>query len=182
MSAPEQKQSHRRRNGMVLLFAGAIGGVSALVMGKAARRRLQATGDDPFGEETGRGEPATPPSGQAVEKGFETEDMSAATMGMLTVGLGVAIAVAIWLMVIMLQGFRADRREAPPLTAQQTAPLEPPLPHLQNNPPGDIAALRQRENVLLNHYGWVDATHQRARIPIGVAMSRTIGQTLDSAP
>ncbi|MGI4747823.1 MAG: hypothetical protein ACRYFY_17530 [Janthinobacterium lividum] len=182
MSAPEQKRSYRRRNGMVLLFAGAIGGVSALVMGKAARRRLQATGDDPFGEETGRGEHATPPDPQAVKKGFEIEDMSAATMGMLTVGLGVAIAIAIWLMVIMLQGFKADRNEAPPLTAQQTAQLEPPSPRVQNNPLGDIATLRQHELVLLNTYGWVDANHQRARIPIGIAVSRTVGQTLDSAP
>lgn len=182
MSEPERIQSHRRRNGMVLLFAGAIGGISALVMGKAARNRLQATGDDPFGEETGRGQPATPPAPQALEKGFETEDMSAAAMGMLTVGLGVAIAVAIWLMVIMLQGFRAERHEAPPLTAQQTAPLEPPSPRVQNNPVGDIVALRQHELVLLNNYGWVDATHQRARIPIGIAVGRTVGQTLDSAP
>lgn len=167
---------------MVLLFAGAIGGVSALVMGKAARRRLLATGDDPFGEETGRGDPATPPTPQAVTKGFETEDMSAATMGMLTVGLGVAIAVAIWLMVIMLHSFRAERNEAPRLTAQQTAPLEPPSPRVQNNPLGDIAALRHHEFVLLNTYGWVDAKHQRARIPIGIAVSRTVGQSLDSAP
>lgn len=182
MSAPDRKQSYRRWNGMVLLFAGAIGGVSALVMGKAARRRLQATGNDPFNEETGRGEPATPPAPETLAKGFETEDMSAATMGMLTVGLGVAIAVAIWLMVMMLQSFKADRAEAPPLTAQQTASLEPPSPRLQNNPLGDIAALRLHELMLLNNYGWVDANHQRARIPIGIAIGRTVGQTLDSAP
>ena len=182
MSAPDQKRSSRRLNGMVLLFAGAIGGASALVMGKAARRRLQATGDDPFGEETGRGEPSTPPAPQTLKQGLETEDMSAATMGRLTAILGISVVVVTWLMVIMLQRFEAVRREAPPLTAQQTATLEPPSPRLQADPVGDIAALRHHEFVLLNNYGWVDANHQRARIPIGIAIGRTVGQTLDSAP
>lgn len=189
MSAPEHPVTdhtpapdHRRRNATVLAVAGAVAGVSALFMGQAARKRLQAGGADPFNEETGRGEPSVPPSPQAVRRGFETEDMSAVTMGLLAAGLAIAIAVAVWLMVLMLHGFRADREQAPPLTAEQQAPIVTPLPHLQDHPLRDIAALRRTEADRLNHYAWADPQHTRARIPIGEAMQRTIGQSLDGVP
>lgn len=189
MSAPEHPATdptpapdHRRRNGTLLAFAGALAGVSALFMGQAARKRALESGVDPFGEETGRGEPSDPPAPQAVAKGFETEDMSAATMGLLSAGLAIAIAVSIWLMVLMLHSFQADREQAPPLTAQQQAPIATPLPHLQDHPLRDIAALRRTEADRLDHYAWADPQHTRARIPIGEAMQRTIGQSLDAAP
>ena len=187
MSAPERPApapapDHRRRNGILLASAGAVAGISALFIGQAARKRALESGADPFGEETGRGEPADPPAPQAVAKGFETEDMSAATMGLLSAGLAIAIAVSIWLMVVMLHSFQASREQAPALTAQQQAPIATPLPHLQDNPYRDIAALRQAQSDRLTHYSWADPQHARARIPIGEAMQRTIGQSLDSSP
>ena len=189
MSAPEHPTGdhapapdHRRRNGALLAFAGAVAGVSALFMGQVARKRMLESGADPFGEETGRGQPSAPPAPQAVAKGFETEDMSAATMGLLSLGLAIAIAVAIWLVVLMLHGFRADREQVPALTAEQQTPIATPLPHLQDHPLRDIAALRRTESDRLNHYAWADPQHTRARIPIGEAMQRTIGQSLDGVP
>lgn len=173
---------HSGRNGVLLAFAGALAGAGALALGIAAKRRHQPSGANPFDEATGRGIPQTPPSRQAKSKGFETEDMSAATMGMLTIGLGLAIAVAIWLMVLMLQSFHARRDEAPSFTAQQQAPITPPLPHLQAAPYSDIAALRRHELGRLAAYAWVDPQHRRARIPIDVAIGRTVGQSLDAAP
>ena len=188
MSAPEHPttnqapKGHRRRNGILLAFAGAVAGVSALFMGQAARKRALESGADPFGEETGRGKPSDPPAPQAVAKGFEIEDMSAAAMGLLSAGLAIAIAVSIWLMVLMLHSFQADREQAPALTAEQQAPIATPLPHLQAHPVRDLATLRQAQSDRLSHYGWADPQHARARIPIGEAMQRTIGQSLDNAP
>jgi len=170
-----------RRTSLLLALSGAVVGAGAGVMGAAAWRRKQPT-DQLFGEETGRGLPATPPSPQAARKGFETEDMSAALMGALTVGLGITIGGSIWLMVLMLHSFQAARQDAPPLTTQQQATIAIPLPHLQANPYLEIDNFRHGENNRLGRYGWIDPQHLRARVPLGVAISRTVGQSLDSAP
>lgn len=182
MNAPEPTREHGRRNGVLLAFAGALAGAGAFAFGLAAKRRHQPSGDNPFDEETGRGLPAVPPSPQARRKGFETEDMSGALMGSLTVGLGAAIAIAIVLMVLMLHSFQARRADAPAMTAEQRALIVPPLPHLQAHPLQDLAAVRGGEAARLAGYGWADAQHTRARIPIGAAMERTVGQSLDNAP
>ena len=180
-SEPTPTPATSRRTGLLLAFSGALAGAGAAAIGATAWRRRQA-GADPFGEETGRGLPAVPASPQAVKKGFETEDMSAALMGGLTVGLGLAIAVSIWLMVLMMHSFQASRQDAPTLTAQQQATIVAPLPHLQSDAVHELANFQHGEDERLFHYGWADAQHLRARVPIGVAVGRTVGQSLDGAP
>ncbi len=183
MADAEQAPGRRGR----LLYAaggaalGAVAGTGAALGGVFASRRRR-NDDLPLDDTSGRGEPGAPPSPQAARKGFEVEDMSGTLMGLLTVGLGVAIAVSIWLMVLMLQGFQASREAAPPLTAQQQASPLPPLPRLQSAPWNDLADLKRSEFGRLDRYGWVDRQHSRARIPIGVAMGRTVGRSLDAAP
>ena len=160
---------------------GAVAGTGAALGGMLLRRRKQ---DDapPLGDTTGRGLPEAPPSPQATRKGFETEDMSGGLMGLLTIGLGVSIGIAIWLMVMMLHGFQARRDTAPPLTAQQQADLLPPLPRLQPAPWHDLADQERRQRDRLDRYGWTGPGHDRARIPIGIAMGRTVDRSLDAAP
>ena len=160
---------------------GAVAGTGAALGGMLLRRRKQ---DDapPLGDTTGRGLPEAPPSPQATRKGFETEDMSGGLMGLLTIGLGVSIGIAIWLMVMMLHGFQARRDTAPPLTAQQQADLLPPLPRLQPAPWHDLADQERRQLDRLDRYGWTGPGHDRARIPIGIAMGRTVGRSLDATP
>ena len=85
-------------------------------------------------------------------------------------------------MVVMLHGFQARREAAPPLTGQQQTSLLPPVPRLQPAPWHDLSDVQHSELDRLDRYGWVDPQHRRARIPIGVAMSRSVGQSLDSAP
>lgn len=181
MSSSDPVPAVPRRTGLLLALSGALVGAGAAVMGAAAWRRKQPA-DELFSEETGRGLPATPPSPQAARKGFETEDMSGAVMGALTVGLGVAIAGSIWLMVLMMHSFQASRQDAPPLTAQQQATIAIPLPHLQANPYLEIDNFRHGENDRLDRYSWTDPQHLRARVPLGIAIGRTVGQSLDSAP
>ena len=48
---------------------------------------------------------------------------------------------------------------------------EPPQPRLQEDPRGDLAALRAREATLLETYGWVDRRAGRVRIPVDRAMA-----------
>ncbi len=176
--SPERRGRFRYAAGGAAL--GAVAGTGAALGGVFAWHRKQDR--EPPLDASGRGEPGTPPSPQAARQGFETEDMSGALMGVLAVGLGVAIAVAIWLMVMMLHGFQASREAAPPLTAQQQADPPPPLPRLQPAPWHDLADVQRSELERLDRYGWVDPQHSRARIPIGVAMQRIVGQSLDPAP
>ena len=70
----------------------------------------------------------------------------------------------------------------PPLTQQQRAAIVPPSPRLQDHPLHDIAMLRQRESDLLERYGWTDADHRTARIPIARAEALVTGRSLDPAP
>ena len=181
---PDAERAPARR-GRLLYAAGgaalgAVAGTGAALGGLFAFRRKQ----DALlhGPATGRGVPGTPPSPQARRKGFETEDMSGGLMGLLTIGLGASIAIAIWLMVMMLHGFQNRREAAPPLTAQQQADLLPPLPRLQPAPAHDLADQEHRQLERLDRYGWTGPRHERARIPIGIAMSRTVGQSLDPVP
>ena len=50
------------------------------------------------------------------------------------------------------------------------API-PPTPRLQPRPGGDLETLRSQKRALLSQWGWTDASHQFARIPIERAMS-----------
>lgn len=182
---PDAERAPERR-GRFLFAAGgaalgALAGTGASLGGMFARRRKR---DDaaPPGDTSGRGLPEAPPSPQATRRGFETEDMSGGLMGLLTVGLGVSIGISIWLMVVMLHDFQARRDTAPPLTAQQRADLLPPLPRLQPAPWHDLSDQEHRQLDRLDRYGWTGPRHDRARIPIGIAMGRTVGQSLDPAP
>lgn len=166
----------------MLAFGGAAAGVAAAAMGSLVWWRRRQAEADPFGEESGRGLPETPPSPQAVERGFETEDMSGGLMAWLSLGLAVAIGLSILAMILMLHAFNHSREEAPRLTAQQQTQIATPLPHLQAAPYSEIAALRRHENERLSQYGWVDPLHARARIPIDQALARMVGQNLDAAP
>ncbi len=174
------------RRGRLLYAAGgaalgAVAGTGAALGGMFVRRRKEENAP-PLGDTTGRGLPETPPSPQAARKGFETEDMSGALMGLLTIGLGTSIGIAIWLMVMMLHGFQDRRDTAPPLTAQQQLDLLPPLPRLQPAPWHDLSDQEHRQLGRLDRYGWTGPRHDRARIPIGIAMGRSVGQSLDAAP
>ena len=86
------------------------------------------------------------------------------------------IGTMIWLRHVVAT---AQRTALPTLTAQQTKPLVPPTPNLQADPYADLAAERATERERLEGYAFLDASRQRARIPIDRAMALTIGRTLD---
>ncbi len=134
-------------------------------------------------ERLGRGEPTVPPSTEAQKAGHETLDLSGWTLTKLTAGLGAVVAVVIGAMVL-LHGYVVRGIEASDtgLTVEQTTPVVPPLPHLQATPVQSLEALQAREQAQLEGYGWTDAGHTRARIPIDRAMKLIVGQKLDTAP
>ncbi len=67
---------------------------------------------------------------------------------------------------------RRESRLSPPVTAlvRAQAPTEPPEPRLQANPQADMRTMREKEDAVLSHYGWVDPTRGVVRIPIDRAL------------
>lgn len=129
----------------------------------------------------GRGAHATPPSVAARGAGHEMEDMSGPVMARLLLGLGVTVAVVVALMVFYVRSL-SPAQNGPALTAQQTAPIQPPPPNLQATPLEDIDTVRHREEMLLDNYAWIDPGHTRARIPLSRAKTLIVGHSLDAAP
>jgi hypothetical protein len=156
-----------------------VGGATLLGRGRRERGRIE----DDQSEASGRGVPSTPPSRKAVSLGYETHDMSGRDMAMVVGGLGSAVAVVIGIIFAMLTYFHSlDQAAQPALTPEQSAQVEPPLPHLQAFPKADLSEQIDREEDMIHGYAWLGPDHARARIPIGRAMALTVGRSLDAAP
>ncbi len=159
-----------------LVAAGTLLGTSLL----AFRRKPVL---DPFGEETGRGNPSTPPSSKAKALGFEPHDMSARDVSWVLFALGASAAAAIGLMFLMLSLLHAsDATKLARFTAEQRARIDPPAPHLQDHPVADLRQERARQEGVLNAYAWIGTDHARARIPVDRAMALAVGRSLDAGP
>ncbi len=132
---------------------------------------------------TGRGRSSHPPSREARREGFEPKDISAR---------GAAMVIGGWLCLVLLVVFglatlrglyvRQDRAGAPLVTAQTGAPVVPPGPRLQADPPHDLASLRDYEAQVLDNYATLPGDPAHARIPLTRAMERVIGRSLDPSP
>jgi hypothetical protein len=182
MNEPESGGPPRKKGGSLLRRAFA-GLASLVTVGGTALLMKKRRGTPPKSEESGRGSHGTPPDPDSSHSGHELEDMSGGTMMWVMAGLGSLVAASLCLMILLSDYFNHERREsAPPLTAQQTAPLRPPEPNLQTDPVGDLARLKSGEDRLLDRYAWIDASHTRARIPLDRAITLTAGRKLDVAP
>ncbi len=96
----------------------------------------------------------------------------------------------LWLVVVMVGVYAAvwlifgafDRREASgsvsdfPLAVERS--VLPPQPRLQIEPRLELRALQQRDEALLNSYGWADREAGLVRIPIAEAMRLTVERGL----
>src|SRR5438552_103199 len=67
---------------------------------------------------------------------------------------------------------KRESKLSPQVTAlvRTQAPTEPPEPRLQANPQADMRTMREKEETVLNHYGWVDPNRGVVRIPIDRAL------------
>ena len=67
---------------------------------------------------------------------------------------------------------RLESKLSPPVSAlvRAQAPTEPPEPKLQANPQADMRMMREKEDTILSHYGWVDPNHGVVRIPVDRAL------------
>jgi hypothetical protein len=128
-------------------------------------------------------EPNTRINGPAAGRGYEPSDVSVKAIALILLAFAIvsllSIALVLWLHPLLQ---RTALREARPATALETTQLPAPSIQLQPQPLADIAALRQHEDAMLDHYGWVDKATGIVRIPIDEAMKRVVGQPLDTRP
>jgi hypothetical protein len=110
-------------------------------------------------------------SGRTAERRHESKDLKVSAVGAFAFGLvlfGAAMFLALgW----MFGRFARDeqRRDRPPSPVAERPPT-PPSPRLEVDPRRVLVELREREETLLNTYGWADRTERKIRIPIRRAM------------
>ncbi len=105
------------------------------------------------------------------------------------VWLSVAIAVTALLMWGLLRYFDARKaQEAPPPSPLAAGARLPPEPRLQgapgsaSSPAEDIRRLREREDQMLDSYGWIDRQNGVIRIPIEQAKRLILQRGLPVTP
>ncbi len=111
----------------------------------------------------------------------ETTDISVPGVlgsGGVLLAAGLVIALLVWGVLHSLQIWSAPRAVAEFPLAQSQARRLPPEPRLQTNPRGDLLELRQKDDRILNSYGWIDRDAGVVRIPIEQAMTLTAARGL----
>lgn len=183
MSRREPRDRSTARTATWVAAGAAVIGAATLLVRRSHVAQIRALTGARYDEATGRGRPGTPASPVARDSGHETLDMRGGLMAKLILLLG-SVAVC---MVFAMVGLRiwvssVQRDSQPPLTREQTAIITPPEPHLQRDPLGDIARLRQNDDTLLGSTAYLDEGRTHARIPIDRAMALTVGQPLAPPP
>lgn len=124
-------------------------------------------------------------SGPRIEYERTDADLKAVTR----VGVGiavVAVAVALALVPILhgLVARQARSDAAPPPIRGYEPNRQAPAPRLQGEPFADWAALKAKQQALLESYGWVDEPTGVTRVPIEQAMKMVLerGLAVRTAP
>ena len=174
MAVAERAVPGKARRPGVLAFAATLAGASMLLFGRRDARHSPAAG---------RGSRSGTVNPDSLQDGYEVLDANPVSIikwaGLL---LGFALTM-ITLMILMVNFLDATTvRDERRLTPEQTAAIAVPLPHLQAPPYLDLQAERAHEDGLISGYAWIGARHAKARIPIGRAMTLSIGRSLDLGP
>ncbi len=115
-----------------------------------------------------RGQGASGPSEERVDR-----EVSVRAVVGFAVFLVLLIAFALGLMWavsgVAKKEIASRQTPPPPLAEARENPL-PPAPRLEVSPPKDLAALRERENAVLDAYAWVDKPKGIAEVPIDRAI------------
>jgi hypothetical protein len=86
------------------------------------------------------------------------------------------------LFVVILYGMYVLWQHVHSRTLNLPPPALPPQPRLQVNPPADRIAQYRLQTQQLTTYGWTDASHRTARIPIERAMALLVRKQAASRP
>ena len=177
----------RPNHGLRWAAGFALAAVGATALYDRARRTSGSGGAaakaDPQAEfSTGRGTPQAPVDRASRRAGYELADTNVRL-------LVIVMVVSITIMIAGLAGVffmfaSFDKHflgQATAETPEQRAEIVPPLPHLQAEPYREIDATLMQQVQRLTTYGWNDAGHTSAHIPIERAMRQVVGKSLDAS-
>lgn len=98
------------------------------------------------------------------------------------VGFGIGLlaitalsALGLWYFSKMLRAYEVSQDPPPPALEAARAAYEPPGPRLQDDPEGELEALREQEDAILEGYAWEDEANGIARVPIERAITLLVG-------
>lgn len=112
--------------------------------------------------------------------GFEPDRVNLRAYYLTLAGAVLVTLLCVWLATLVLPRFERSLRR------QIVEPVLPaanlPEPHLQVDPPADLAAQRAAERARLSSYGIVDREHAVVHIPIDVAKRRLLERGVPVRP
>ena len=118
-------------------------------------------------------------SRKANSAGYEVEDASVKEIVLTGIGLAVGTIIVCFAVAGLFKVLTATvGTDIPAATQIPTARTYPPGPRLQNRPWMELQEVRQREDQILNTYGWVDKNAGIVRIPIERAMDTVVQRGL----
>src|SRR5690348_6769592 len=113
-----------------------------------------------------------------ADSGYERRDVDLVAMALLVL-LMVVCGVLVHLMVAgFLTVLNQQTSPAPPNRPQLSSSELFPSPSLQIWPRADLVSMRQREEAILNSYGWVDRNKGTVHMPIDRAMDLLVEKGL----
>ncbi len=123
-------------------------------------------------------------SAQHNGRGYETSDANVGVLAKYALGLAVTCGVALVVVVLLLDHFRAEKKSAEPALSPLAAQREamPPEPRLQIQPDADWEKYKAAEDSLARTYGWVSREAGVVRLPIDRAMELVAQRGLPVRP
>jgi hypothetical protein len=102
--------------------------------------------------------------------GYEHKEADVRLIVYSTLGLIVGLVIVCLLVVGIFRFMQKAMPRDPRISAIASPNRIPPEPRLQPHPANELQALRQHEDDVLDHYGWVDRKAGVVRIPVDKAM------------
>ncbi len=109
---------------------------------------------------------------QTNGRGYETSDANVGAVAKFGIGLAIVCGIALVLMFVMLNSFRADKKSSEPSMSPMASQREalPPEPRLQVHPNADWQKYQAQEDSLLQSYGWISREAGVVRLPVDRAL------------
>ena len=112
-----------------------------------------------------------------MSKRFDSE-IGVKSIAGFAIGLLVVLVlsgVGLWYFSKILRAYKVSQDPPPPALEAARAVYEPPGPRLQDDPEGELEALREQEDAILEGYAWEDEANGIARVPIERAITLLVG-------
>lgn len=122
--------------------------------------------------------------GDRPDPGYESTDANPKVLAYAFVGLSLLIIFAFVAMWLLFVYFDATAEKAEGSRDNQWSDIEyrPPEPRLQTSPGADMKQMLEREEKLMQSYGWVNKASGIVRIPVGAAMDIVAKKGLPNLP